>query len=62
METHIRLPIKEPEKVSDENEEIRHRAERIWNSIVKHITDRVTIHKDGIFIDPDWPHLWDHKR
>lgn len=22
----------------------------------------VTIDKDGIFKDPDWPHLWDHKR
>ena len=22
----------------------------------------VTVDKDAIFKDPDWPHLWDHKR
>ena len=32
-------------------------AERIWNAISKY----VTIDKDGIFKDPDWPHLWDKK-
>ena len=32
-------------------------AERIWNAISKY----VTIEKDGIFKDPDWPHLWDKK-
>lgn len=26
------------------------------------ITRYVTIDKDGIYKDPDWPHLWDHKR
>ena len=26
------------------------------------VTKYVTIDKDGIFKDPDWPHLWNHKR
>ena len=26
------------------------------------VSKYVTIDKDGIFKDPDWPHLWDHKR
>ena len=32
-------------------------AEKIWNALSKY----VTIDKDGIFKDPDWPHLWDKK-
>ncbi|MBM3132723.1 MAG: hypothetical protein FJZ95_06810 [Chloroflexi bacterium] len=33
-------------------------AERIWNALSK----LVTIDKDGILKDPNWPHLWEHKR
>ena len=37
--------------------EMQRCAERIWNAISKY----VTIEKDAIFNDPDWPHLWDKK-
>ena len=37
--------------------EMKRCAERIWNAITKY----VTFDKDGIFADPDWPHLWDRK-
>jgi len=33
-------------------------AERIWNALSK----LMTLDKDGILNDPNWPHLWDHKR
>ncbi len=33
-------------------------AEKIWNAITKY----VTVDKDGIFKDPNWPYMWDHKR
>ena len=33
-------------------------AEKIWNAITKY----VKFEEDAIFKDPDWPHLWDHKR
>ena len=26
------------------------------------ITKYVSVEEDAIFKDPDWPHLWDHKR
>jgi len=26
------------------------------------ISKYVTVDKDAIFKDPDWPHLWDHKK
>ncbi len=38
--------------------EMKNCAERIWGAITKY----VTVDKDGIFADPDWPHLWDHKK
>ena len=33
-------------------------ADRVWNVLSKY----VTLGKDGIFKDPDWPRMWDHKR
>ncbi len=38
--------------------EMKRCAEKIWGAITKY----VTVDKDGIFADPDWPHMWDHKR
>jgi hypothetical protein len=38
--------------------EMKRCAERIWGAITKY----VAVDKDGIFADPDWPHLWDHKK
>lgn len=32
-------------------------AERIWNAIGKY----VTVDRDAIFKDPNWPHLWDKR-
>jgi len=49
----------EGKKISldDDATELRRCAEKIWNAISKY----VTIEKDAIFKDPDWPHLWDKK-
>ncbi|MFA4835914.1 MAG: hypothetical protein WC749_07600 [Dehalococcoidia bacterium] len=38
--------------------EMQHCAERIWNSLSK----LMTLDKDGVLKDPNWPHLWDHKK
>ena len=48
--------IKGSQKI--EKRRIRRQMKKVCKSISKH----VTIDKDGIFKDPDWPHLWDHKR
>jgi len=37
---------------------LRHYLAKIRAGISRY----VTIEKDAIFKDPDWPHLWDHKR
>ncbi|MFC1894041.1 hypothetical protein ACFLYR_08530 [Chloroflexota bacterium] len=50
--------IAEREESEVEAIEKKRCAERIWNAITKY----VTFDKDAIFKDPDWPHLWDHKR
>ena len=47
--------IEENEPVTRDMQKL---AERIWNAITKY----VTVDKDGIFNDPNWPHMWDHKR
>ena len=51
-----------PTENEAEAKEMQHSAEKIWNAISRYITNHVTIEKDAIFKDPDWPHLWDHKR
>lgn len=33
-------------------------AGRVWQKLSKF----VTLDKDGILKDPNWPHLWEHKR
>ena len=40
----------------------RGKIRRQMKEMCKSISKYVTIDKDGIFKDPDWPHLWDHKR
>ena len=37
---------------------IRYYIAKLRSKVAKH----VTFDKDGVFKDPDWPHLWDHKR
>lgn len=56
-------PTEKNNKASSEQpealaKEMQSCAERIWNALAK----LVTIDKDGILKDPNWPHLWEHKR
>jgi len=44
-----------------EAKEMQHAAERIWSTITSYIGKYVTVEKDAIFNDPNWPHLWDRK-
>ena len=43
--------------------ELRTKGIRRYLKGIRNLVGRyVTIEKDAIFKDPDWPHLWDHKR
>lgn len=57
--THFRLAGVENaiEAGKDTKIEERRLAERIWNAITKY----VSLNEDGIFADPDWPHMWNKK-
>jgi len=60
METSEYYPKGENEvEATNEDDAIAMRrcAEKIWNAISRY----VTIDKDAIFKDPDWPYLWDKK-
>lgn len=48
------MPKREKGKLRD----IRYFRQTIKRTLSKY----VTFDEDGIFTDPDWPHLWDHKR
>ena len=62
MKTNIEWPVKESEDDGLNPKEVQRRAERIWKAISRCATSHIKIEKDAIFKDPDWPHLWDHKR
>ncbi len=57
IDYHAGDQIEEIEDTKANSVAMQRCAERIWNAISKY----VTIEKDGIFKDPDWPHLWDKK-
>ena len=46
-----------PKTIKGETKGIRHFRQTIKRTLAKY----VTFDEDGIFTDPDWPHLWDHK-
>lgn len=50
---------KAPARPSEDlTREMQRAAEKIWNALSK----LMTVDSEGIFKDPDWPHLWEHKR
>ncbi len=53
-------PIEYPKAKREKRETkgLRHFRQTIKRTLSKY----VTFDEDGIFADPDWPHLWDHKR
>ena len=51
---NLRLAVIEWEETNTKRKGLCHYAQRIWNAITKHIR----YDKDGIFADPNWPHLW----
>lgn len=57
IKTH---PVEYPRhrEIRRETRGIKHFLARIGKGIANH----VTFEEDAIFKDPDWPHLWDHKR
>ena len=59
METKVHFSEYEAIGEGKETETIQMKkcAERIWNAITKY----VAFDQEGIFADPDWPHLWDKK-
>ena len=58
MQAYLDLTLREFELAENEAKTkvkgIGHYAQKAWKSI----TDHVTFKKDGIFEDPNWPHLW----
>jgi len=56
MQAHLDLTLREIDLLEDEVESkgIGHYVQKIWKSITEHVTFK----KDGIFEDPNWPHLW----
>ena len=56
MQAHLDLTLRELDLVEDkvESKGIGHYVQKIWKSITEHVTFK----KDGIFEDPNWPHLW----
>lgn len=56
MQAHLDLRLRQTDQVTTQAERkgVRHFAKRIWSTITKY----VTYDKDGIFKDPNWPHLW----
>lgn len=51
---NLRLATIEQEEGKPKQKGLRHYAQIFWNAITKHIR----YDKDGIFADPNWPHLW----
>ncbi|GEM_PF-1674358 len=47
-----------PRPSEDLSREMQRAAEKIWNALSK----LMTMDSEGIFKDPNWPHLWEHKR
>ena len=60
MKAHITIDVRDTTKMGHEprTRRVKQYFDRVRNAVGKY----VTIDKDGIFKDPDWPHLWDHKR
>ncbi len=56
MQAHLDLTLRHlpMERTEKERKGIGDYAKRIWSTITKY----VTYDKDGIFKDPNWPHLW----
>ena len=58
MHAYLDLTLREFELAVSESEtekkSIKHYTQKAWKSI----TERVSFDKDGIFEDPNWPHLW----
>ncbi len=56
MQAHLDLTLREIDLVEDkvEMKGIGHYVQKAWKSITEHVTFK----KDGIFEDPNWPHLW----
>lgn len=56
MQAHLDLRLRQTDQVTTQAERkgVRHYAKIIWSTITKY----VTYDKDGIFKDPNWPHLW----
>ena len=61
MKAYMTLTLKDVAESKSETEEMQHCAERIWNNITQYVTRYVTVDRDAVFRDPDWPHLWDRK-
>ncbi len=60
MKAHITVDERHATKMEKEPRirGIRYYLQRVRDAISKY----VTVEKDAIYKDPDWPHLWDHKR
>jgi hypothetical protein len=56
MQTHLDLRVRHIDRPVREAERkgVLHHPKRLWIAIVR----RATYDKDGIFKDPNWPHLW----
>jgi hypothetical protein len=56
MQAHLDLTLREIDLVEDkaESKGVGHYIRKAWKSITEHVTFK----KDGIFEDPNWPHLW----
>ena len=56
MEAHLDLSVRdvELEKTQKEKKGIRHQIGKVRKGISKY----VAYDKDGLFKDPNWPHLW----
>ena len=61
MKANMTLTLQELAETDTEAKEMQHAAERIWSTITSYIGKYVTVEKDAIFNDPNWPHLWDRK-
>ena len=61
MKANVSLTLTDIRENERETKEMQHCAEGIWSTITNYISKYVTIDKDAIFKEPDWPHLWDKK-
>ena len=61
MKAILNLSLEDLAETRNGTEEMRHCAEGIWGTISKYVTKYVTVEKDAVFNDPNWPHLWDKK-